>query len=87
MLSCLGGQKCETDPAVPAVDPEGGCGSDFAYFYFVSFMFFSSFLVRSRKWMLMDLSELRQQFLKAAPPSRTNKSLPLSAAVYLLSRC
>lgn len=46
MLSCLGGQKCETDPAVPASDPEGGCGSDFAYFYFVSFIFFSSFLVK-----------------------------------------
>uniref|UniRef100_H3DQM3 Calcium voltage-gated channel subunit alpha1 E n=1 Tax=Tetraodon nigroviridis TaxID=99883 RepID=H3DQM3_TETNG len=45
MLSCLGGQKCETDPAVPASDPEGGCGSDFAYFYFVSFIFFSSFLM------------------------------------------
>lgn len=46
MLSCLGGQKCETDPAGPSSDPEGGCGSDFAYFYFVSFIFFSSFLVR-----------------------------------------
>ncbi len=46
MLSCLGGQKCETDPAVPTPDQEGGCGSDFAYFYFVSFIFFSSFLVR-----------------------------------------
>lgn len=45
MLSCLGGQKCETDVALPASDPEGGCGSDFAYFYFVSFIFFSSFLV------------------------------------------
>uniref|UniRef100_A0A3Q4BWB4 Voltage-dependent calcium channel alpha-1 subunit IQ domain-containing protein n=1 Tax=Mola mola TaxID=94237 RepID=A0A3Q4BWB4_MOLML len=45
MLSCLGGQKCETDPAVPTSDPEGGCGSDFAYFYFVSFIFFSSFLM------------------------------------------
>uniref|UniRef100_A0A8C4IPP7 Voltage-dependent calcium channel type A subunit alpha-1 n=1 Tax=Dicentrarchus labrax TaxID=13489 RepID=A0A8C4IPP7_DICLA len=45
MLSCLGGQKCETDPAVQTSDPEGGCGSDFAYFYFVSFIFFSSFLM------------------------------------------
>ncbi|XP_068563432.1 voltage-dependent R-type calcium channel subunit alpha-1E isoform X1 [Cebidichthys violaceus] len=46
MLSCLGGQKCETDPsAVPTSEPEGGCGSDFAYFYFVSFIFFSSFLM------------------------------------------
>ncbi|XP_059196371.1 voltage-dependent R-type calcium channel subunit alpha-1E [Centropristis striata] len=49
MLSCLGGQKCETDhslpPALPTSDQEGGCGSDFAYFYFVSFIFFSSFLM------------------------------------------
>lgn len=76
MLSCLGGQKCEMDPAVPALDPEGGCGSDFAYFYFVSFMFFSSFLVRGRKWRLTDLPELRQKFLKAATLSRTDQSLP-----------
>lgn len=46
MLSCLGGQQCEMNPAGPTSDPEGGCGSDFAYFYFVSFIFFSSFLVR-----------------------------------------
>lgn len=47
MLSCLGGRQCETDPSLSS-DPEGGCGSDFAYFYFVSFIFFSSFLVRKR---------------------------------------
>uniref|UniRef100_A0AAQ5XN33 Voltage-dependent calcium channel alpha-1 subunit IQ domain-containing protein n=1 Tax=Amphiprion ocellaris TaxID=80972 RepID=A0AAQ5XN33_AMPOC len=49
MLSCLGGQQCETDPSLPPAvqtgDQEGGCGSDFAYFYFVSFIFFSSFLM------------------------------------------
>ncbi|XP_008293638.1 voltage-dependent R-type calcium channel subunit alpha-1E [Stegastes partitus] len=46
MLSCLGGQQCETDPqAALTTDQEGGCGSDFAYFYFVSFIFFSSFLM------------------------------------------
>ncbi|XP_029356757.1 voltage-dependent R-type calcium channel subunit alpha-1E [Echeneis naucrates] len=44
MLSCLGGQQCETDPSIGS-DQEGGCGSDFAYFYFVSFIFFSSFLM------------------------------------------
>ncbi|KAG7230766.1 hypothetical protein INR49_019580 [Caranx melampygus] len=44
MLSCLGGQQCEADPSLSS-DPEGGCGSDFAYFYFVSFIFFSSFLM------------------------------------------
>uniref|UniRef100_A0A8C6VY45 Calcium voltage-gated channel subunit alpha1 E n=1 Tax=Nothobranchius furzeri TaxID=105023 RepID=A0A8C6VY45_NOTFU len=49
MLSCLGGQRCETDPSLPPAaltkDQREGCGSDFAYFYFVSFIFFSSFLM------------------------------------------
>ncbi|XP_054902892.1 voltage-dependent R-type calcium channel subunit alpha-1E [Poeciliopsis prolifica] len=49
MLSCLGGQQCETDPSLPpaalTTDQKEGCGSDFAYFYFVSFIFFSSFLM------------------------------------------
>ncbi|XP_013855212.1 voltage-dependent R-type calcium channel subunit alpha-1E, partial [Austrofundulus limnaeus] len=49
MLSCLGGQQCETDPSLPpaalTADQKEGCGSDFAYFYFVSFIFFSSFLM------------------------------------------
>ncbi|XP_048107594.1 probable voltage-dependent R-type calcium channel subunit alpha-1E isoform X3 [Alosa alosa] len=40
MLSCLGGKDCEQDPL-----NKGGCGTDFAYFYFVSFIFFSSFLM------------------------------------------
>ncbi|KAF5889363.1 voltage-dependent R-type calcium channel subunit alpha-1E isoform X3, partial [Clarias magur] len=46
MLSCLGGQECEADPSLTLTsDPDGGCGTDFAYFYFVSFIFFSSFLM------------------------------------------
>ncbi|KAJ3600005.1 hypothetical protein NHX12_033957 [Muraenolepis orangiensis] len=49
MLSCLGGQNCEMDhslgPALLTSDQEGSCGTDFAYFYFVSFIFFSSFLM------------------------------------------
>ncbi|KAJ8274005.1 hypothetical protein COCON_G00086300 [Conger conger] len=49
MLSCLGGQECEPDPSIvpPFMSPdhEGGCGTEFAYFYFVSFIFFSSFLM------------------------------------------
>uniref|UniRef100_A0A8C8LTF2 Voltage-dependent calcium channel alpha-1 subunit IQ domain-containing protein n=1 Tax=Oncorhynchus tshawytscha TaxID=74940 RepID=A0A8C8LTF2_ONCTS len=46
MLSCLGGQKCEPDPLALTSDHEERCGTEFAYFYFVSFIFFSSFLVR-----------------------------------------
>uniref|UniRef100_A0A8C2I1Q9 Calcium channel, voltage-dependent, R type, alpha 1E subunit b n=1 Tax=Cyprinus carpio TaxID=7962 RepID=A0A8C2I1Q9_CYPCA len=49
MLSCLEGKECELDPSIPppftSPDHEGGCGTDFAYFYFVSFIFFSSFLM------------------------------------------
>ncbi|KAM4605319.1 LOW QUALITY PROTEIN: voltage-dependent R-type calcium channel subunit alpha-1E [Polymixia lowei] len=49
MLSCLGGQECEPDPSIAPLtmspDHEGGCGTDFAYCYFVSFIFFSSFLM------------------------------------------
>uniref|UniRef100_A0A3B3R636 Calcium voltage-gated channel subunit alpha1 E n=1 Tax=Paramormyrops kingsleyae TaxID=1676925 RepID=A0A3B3R636_9TELE len=55
MLSCLGGQECEADSTIQsslnasgtseAPDHNTGCGTEFAYFYFVSFIFFSSFLM------------------------------------------
>ncbi|KAJ7992826.1 hypothetical protein DPEC_G00266050 [Dallia pectoralis] len=45
MLSCLGGQKCEPDPLALPSEHEERCGTEFAYFYFVSFIFFSSFLM------------------------------------------
>uniref|UniRef100_A0A6Q2XVE7 EF-hand domain-containing protein n=1 Tax=Esox lucius TaxID=8010 RepID=A0A6Q2XVE7_ESOLU len=45
MLSCLGGQKCEPDPLALPSDNGERCGTEFAYFYFVSFIFFSSFLM------------------------------------------
>ncbi|XP_035510971.1 voltage-dependent P/Q-type calcium channel subunit alpha-1A [Morone saxatilis] len=41
MLACLGGKEC--DPLSGNTDPE--CGSQFAYLYFVSFIFFCSFLM------------------------------------------
>ncbi|XP_030625015.1 voltage-dependent N-type calcium channel subunit alpha-1B [Chanos chanos] len=40
MLACLGGKKC-----VETQGSENDCGSDFAYFYFVSFIFLCSFLM------------------------------------------
>ncbi|TNN83483.1 Voltage-dependent P/Q-type calcium channel subunit alpha-1A [Liparis tanakae] len=40
MLSCLGSKRC--DPQTGNPEPE--CGSQFAYLYFVSFIFFCSFL-------------------------------------------
>lgn len=39
MLSCLGSRACD------ALANAAECGSDFAYFYFVSFIFLCSFLV------------------------------------------
>uniref|UniRef100_A0A8C4SBA8 Voltage-dependent R-type calcium channel subunit alpha-1E-like n=1 Tax=Erpetoichthys calabaricus TaxID=27687 RepID=A0A8C4SBA8_ERPCA len=50
MLSCLGGQSCERDMSAAIsnnslTSPNESCGTDFAYFYFVSFIFFSSFLM------------------------------------------
>lgn len=43
MLWCLGNKEC--DPLSGNTEPE--CGSQFAYLYFVSFIFFCSFLVRA----------------------------------------
>uniref|UniRef100_A0AAQ6A3Z4 Voltage-dependent calcium channel alpha-1 subunit IQ domain-containing protein n=1 Tax=Amphiprion ocellaris TaxID=80972 RepID=A0AAQ6A3Z4_AMPOC len=37
MLSCLSGQECEPDPSI------GGCGTDFAYCYFLSNLHFSMY--------------------------------------------
>ncbi|XP_067270280.1 voltage-dependent R-type calcium channel subunit alpha-1E isoform X5 [Pseudorasbora parva] len=48
MLSCLGEKECETDNSIQNNSTKGikkECGTDFAYFYFVSFIFFSSFLM------------------------------------------
>ncbi|KAL2101398.1 hypothetical protein ACEWY4_003159 [Coilia grayii] len=41
MLSCLGGKEC--DPL--SGNDDGKCGSEFAYLYFVSFIFLCSFLM------------------------------------------
>lgn len=52
MLSCLSNRAC--DPLSGLTKNE--CGSDFAYFYFVSFIFLCSFLVSPSpplpKWSL-----------------------------------
>lgn len=43
MLSCLSGKPCDENSGIK----EDECGNEFAYFYFVSFIFLCSFLVRS----------------------------------------
>ncbi|XP_040841269.1 voltage-dependent R-type calcium channel subunit alpha-1E isoform X1 [Ochotona curzoniae] len=46
MLSCLGEKGCEPDTTAPAGQQESErCGTDLAYVYFVSFIFFCSFLM------------------------------------------
>ena len=48
MLACTSEALC-TEDAYP-VQPEGAtCGSDIAYLYFISFVFFCSFLVSEKK--------------------------------------
>lgn len=41
MLSCLSGKPCDKNSGINTAD----CGNEFAYFYFVSFIFLCSFLV------------------------------------------
>lgn len=46
MLSCLEGKGCEPDTTATSGQNENErCGTDLAYVYFVSFIFFCSFLV------------------------------------------
>uniref|UniRef100_A0A672P951 Voltage-dependent calcium channel type A subunit alpha-1 n=1 Tax=Sinocyclocheilus grahami TaxID=75366 RepID=A0A672P951_SINGR len=47
MLSCLGEKECEKDESLnnSTTNEKKDCGTEFAYFYFVSFIFFSSFLM------------------------------------------
>uniref|UniRef100_H3AUU1 Voltage-dependent R-type calcium channel subunit alpha n=1 Tax=Latimeria chalumnae TaxID=7897 RepID=H3AUU1_LATCH len=47
MLSCLSGKKCEIDTSATNGTDENveSCGTDLAYFYFVSFIFLCSFLM------------------------------------------
>ncbi|XP_043941319.1 voltage-dependent R-type calcium channel subunit alpha-1E-like isoform X1 [Protopterus annectens] len=47
MLACLGGKKCEPDAQISSglTGSVENCGTDLAYFYFVSFIFFCSFLM------------------------------------------
>ncbi|XP_063284375.1 voltage-dependent R-type calcium channel subunit alpha-1E isoform X7 [Pelobates fuscus] len=46
MLSCLGDKGCEPDTSAPSGQNDNErCGTDLAYVYFVSFIFFCSFLM------------------------------------------
>ena len=51
MLACTGGQKCDprshryNSTTGEILDPEKTCGSPLSYFYFVSFIFFCTFIM------------------------------------------
>ena len=46
MLDCTNKPEARCDPKSDDLDPEGrGCGSDFAYFYFITFFIVCSFLI------------------------------------------
>lgn len=51
MLSCLSGKPCDKNSGITAAE----CGNEFAYFYFVSFIFLCSFLVSLHTWRATSL--------------------------------
>lgn len=58
MLSCLGEKGCEPDTTAPSGQSESErCGTDLAYVYFVSFIFFCSFLVSSSVLLAWDVAQ------------------------------
>lgn len=57
MLSCLGEKGCEPDTTAPSGQSENErCGTDLAYVYFVSFIFFCSFLVSDMVPLARDVA-------------------------------
>lgn len=60
MLSCLSGKPCDKNSGIHTAD----CGNEFAYFYFVSFIFLCSFLV--------SLLTRRARVFNAPPPPDTD---------------
>lgn len=57
MLSCLGEKGCEPDTTAPSGQNENErCGTDLAYVYFVSFIFFCSFLVSNTVFFAREVA-------------------------------
>ena len=56
MLACTHRDDVKCDPNADPQEPSGLCGSDFAYFYFVSFYSICSFLVsRAPSFVVVDI--------------------------------
>lgn len=76
MLSCLEGKGCEPDTTATSGQNENErCGTDLAYVYFVSFIFFCSFLVSSSSLRALGASLLS---LPTCAPTIRSSLLPLA---------
>lgn len=76
MLSCLEGKGCEPDTTATSGQNENErCGTDLAYVYFVSFIFFCSFLVSS--------SSLRDLGIPLISPPTCTPAIGSSAIFHL----
>lgn len=78
MLSCLEGKGCEPDTTATSGQNENErCGTDLAYVYFVSFIFFCSFLVSSSPRLRGHPGCLLSTFPGVQPRSHSAPSLGL----------
>uniref|UniRef100_A0A8C9TSG1 Calcium voltage-gated channel subunit alpha1 E n=1 Tax=Scleropages formosus TaxID=113540 RepID=A0A8C9TSG1_SCLFO len=84
MLSCLGGQDCEPDPSIEqSPDSNEDCGTDFAYFYFVSFIFFIKphlFIKLSFRLGRIHYTDMYEMLTHMSPPLGLGKKCPPKVA-------
>ncbi|XP_025779861.1 voltage-dependent N-type calcium channel subunit alpha-1B [Puma concolor] len=82
MLSCLSNQACDEHANA------NECGSDFAYFYFVSFIFLCSFLADSMLMVLGRISynDMFEMLKHMSPPLGLGKKCPARVAYKRLVR-
>uniref|UniRef100_A0A8C9SZ50 Voltage-dependent N-type calcium channel subunit alpha n=1 Tax=Scleropages formosus TaxID=113540 RepID=A0A8C9SZ50_SCLFO len=77
MLSCLSHRPCDVDSGTTGKE----CGSDFAYFYFVSFIFLCSFLISVCVLFLFCFGRIKyldmyEMLLHMSPPLGLGKKCP-----------
>lgn len=69
MLSCLGEKGCEPDTTAPSGQNDNErCGTDLAYVYFVSFIFFCSFLVSNTVLLACDVPPPQKKLIHSHKP-------------------
>lgn len=80
MLSCLEGKGCEPDTTATSGQNENErCGTDLAYVYFVSFIFFCSFLVSLPSLRALGIPFVSHQVIFHHLPIITLSPLPFPA--------